>query len=199
MAAVFEERSSGVFVVHGFATAHECAQWIAEAEHEGFASAPVTTARGAVHMPDVRNNARVMRDDRSLATELWHRLERLLPEYWSHREARVGGTYEACGLNERIRFYRYEPGERFAIHRDGVFARDDGSGERSMLTFLLYLNDGFEGGHTAILEPGQQSQVIEPIEGMLCCFEHRLLHEGTTLVDGRKYVLRSDVMYHPIE
>ena len=48
------------------------------------------------------------------------------------------------GANERFRCYRYKPGQKFAAHYDGAFERDET--ERSLLTFMVYLNDDFEGG-----------------------------------------------------
>jgi hypothetical protein len=48
------------------------------------------------------------------------------------------------GLNERFRFYRYDPGQHFAPHMDGCYQR--ANGEESQFTFLVYLNDGFVGG-----------------------------------------------------
>ena len=92
------------------------------------------------------------------------------------------------GLNERFRFYRYDPGEQFAPHTDGCFRRDNG--EESLLTFMIYLNEGCEGGETNFGEVR-----IVPKTGMTLIFDHYLLHEGAAVVSGRKYVLRSDVMY----
>ncbi len=47
-----------------------------------------------------------------------------------------------AGLNERLRLYRYDVGQKFDWHRDGCFERDNG--ERSQFTFMIYLNDDFE-------------------------------------------------------
>lgn len=193
----FQQVSRNVFAIHEFASQDECERWIAQAEIEGFDAAPVTTRQGPVSMPDVRNNTRVMRDDPALTGELWARLKGMMTEPWldvPYKDERFG----PCGLNERLRFYRYDAGERFAMHRDGYFAREDGSGERSMLTVLLYLNEGFEGGETVIFESGQSFEV-KPRQGLLLCFAHRLLHEGVAIISGRKYVLRTDVMYHPCD
>ena len=41
---------------------------------------------------------------------------------------------------------RYTPGQRFSWHADAPFARENG--ELSLLTFMIYLNDGYEGGAT---------------------------------------------------
>jgi hypothetical protein len=32
---------------------------------------------------------------------------------------------------------------------------------------------------------------------MVLVFEHQLLHEGSELIKGRKYTVRTDVMYRP--
>lgn len=37
--------------------------------------------------------------------------------------------------------------------------------------------------------------VIKPEQGTALLFEHHLLHEGSEIVCGRKYVIGSDVMY----
>jgi hypothetical protein len=39
--------------------------------------------------------------------------------------------------------------------------------------------------------------VVTPAKGMALLFRHELFHEGSALAKGRKYVLRSDVMYNP--
>jgi hypothetical protein len=91
-----------------------------------------------------------------------------------------------------FRFYRYDPGQRFAPHMDGCFQR--ANGEQSQFTFLVYLNDGFEGGATAFRE-SRASLPVTPERGKALVFYHRQLHEGLPVVRGRKYVLRTDVMY----
>jgi hypothetical protein len=68
------------------------------------------------------------------------------------------------------------------------------NGEQSQLTFLVYLNDGFEGGATAF-HAGRASLLVRPERGKALVFYHRQLHEGTPVARGRKYVLRADVMY----
>ena len=49
-----------------------------------------------------------------------------------------------------------------------------------------------EGGETSFLELGE---AIEPRTGNALLFQHPLLHEGSVLRAGLKYVLRTDVMY----
>jgi predicted 2-oxoglutarate/Fe(II)-dependent dioxygenase YbiX len=162
--------------------AAECEAAIARTEQMGFAAAPITTAAGFVMRPDIRNNERVMFDDVELAGALFARIRDAVP-------GRLRGR-RAVGVNERFRCYRYTPGQRFAPHYDGAFERS--GHERSELTFMIYLNDGFTGGQTTFHEFGVE---VQPRRGAALLFQHRLLHEGATVRSGVKYVLRSDVMY----
>jgi hypothetical protein len=165
-----------------FATAAECCALIDRIAAMGPTVAPITTAAGAIMRPDVRNNARVMFDDVALATRLFDRLSPHLPATLCGRRP--------VGLNERFRGYRYTPGQRFAPHYDGAFVRD--AAEASLLTFLLYLDDGCRGGATAFLD---HDRAVPPRAGRAVWFQHALLHEGAEVTAGVKHVLRSDVMY----
>ena len=135
---------------------------------------------------EVRNNDRVMLDDVELAERLWKKLQPFCPPYVMF--------HPVVGLNERVRFYRYEKGQRFRWHMDGSYRRQNG--EHSRLTFMVYLNDGFEGGETLF-----QDTTVEPERGMALVFAHGYLHEGGEVFAGRKYVLRTDIMFaaEPVE
>jgi prolyl 4-hydroxylase len=173
-----------VFLIHDFLSAEECTAHIAATEALGYRDAPITTSFGFQMRKDIRNNERVMFDDVDLADRLYERVRPLLPP--------TLGRSVLCGLNERFRFYRYTPGQRFAPHYDGCFTRDNG--EESLLTFMVYLNDDFEGGTTNFLEESPRL-MVKPERGMALLFNHWQLHEGAAVVSGQKYVLRTDVMY----
>jgi prolyl 4-hydroxylase len=57
---------------------------------------------------------------------------------------------------------------------------------------MVYLNEEFTGGATAFHDFHLE---VAPRTGMALIFQHLVLHEGCELIDGTKYVLRSDVMY----
>jgi prolyl 4-hydroxylase len=175
-----------VWTIADFLSAGECALFISASEEAGYADAPITTTRGFVMRPDVRNNTRVIWDDRPLAAKLWARLAPLVADPLGH------GKLKPIGLNERFRFYRYEPGQRFAPHFDGSYRR--ANGEESYVTLLLYLNSGCEGGQTRIEGPDDTLE-IQPETGLALLFQHRLLHEGAPVTSGVKYVLRTDIMF----
>jgi prolyl 4-hydroxylase len=129
---------------------------------------------------EVRNNQRILLTDQALAEELWFKLKELMPQ-------RLGNSL-AIGLNELFRIYKYEPGQLFKKHRDQSFMRNES--EASYFTFMIYLNDDFEGGDTTF-----NSITIKPATGTALIFFHDLEHEGSVLTSGVKYVLRTDVMY----
>ena len=182
-----------LFTLPDFLSPPECAELVALAERRGFEPAPITTSAGFVMMPDVRNNTRVMVDDFEHARALW---ERLRP----HIGARAG--WEPVGLNERLRFYRYDPSQAFRWHYDGRYRRS--ATEESALTFMIYLNDDFTGGETEIERATWTRhrcdvESVVPRTGMALVFAHRLRHQGAPVEQGRKYVLRSDVMFRRVD
>lgn len=187
--------SEDVFTVDGLLSPEECRQYIARFEDDGFEDAPIMTAGGPVVFHDVRNNQRVMFDDLDLAAHLWERVAEYVPPTIQRRR-----SYRACGLNERFRAYRYDLGQKFEWHIDGCYERDNG--EKSFWTVLFYLNGGYKGGETSFddaysdesFEPFQ----VVPTEGQALFFRHEVHHKGEPVVSGRKYVLRSDVMYRPV-
>lgn len=179
-----------IFTIDNIISPQECAEYIALTENIGYTDAPITTSRGFEIRPDIRNNERVILDDPQRAFDLWQRVSNYIPN--------IIGRWQAVGLNERFRFYRYDPGQRFAIHHDGSYRRSNG--EESLLSFMIYLNQGFAGGETRFHLDRRYyehlpSITVVPVTGMALCFVHELVHEGTPVDQGRKYVLRSDVMY----
>lgn len=175
-----------IFVLPDFLTPQECEAHIAASEGSGYDEAPITTARGFVMRKDIRDNLRVMVDDVALARALFERARPFLP-------ARIG-NWRLLGLNERLRYYRYDVGQTFRPHYDGSFDRSRTEG--SYLTFMVYLNDGFTGGATVFYHDDMEHRIsVVPQQGMALVFEHQQLHEGAPVESGRKYVLRTDVMY----
>jgi prolyl 4-hydroxylase len=170
-----------IATIDGLLSAAECEQWIAWAEGIGFHAAALVAQHGITWDDRVRNNERVMVDDAERAELLFARLPTTLPRYRG---------WAAVGCNERIRVYRYGPGQRFRKHRDSHFKRP--GGERSRLTLLVYLNEGYQGGQTWF-----ERATVQPKQGMALLFDHDQDHAGVAVDTGVKYVVRTDVMYYP--
>ncbi|WP_212006169.1 2OG-Fe(II) oxygenase [Chitinophaga sp. HK235] len=171
-----------IFTISNFLSVAECEELITRSEAMGYEEATVDVGNGVQRMiKGVRNNERVLYKDPAYATFMWERLKTFAPEGTDNRSA--------CGLNELFRFYKYSPGQRFKMHKDGSFERN--RFEASQYTFMIYLNEGYTGGST-VFKSGEE---ILPQTGMALVFYHPLLHEGTLLTEGTKYVLRTDIMY----
>ena len=147
----------------------------------------------------------------TLLSPLFERVKPLLPPILS-------GT-RLVGLNARWRCFRYTPGVCYRPHIDGAwpgsgldhtsgaFVEDVHDGRvYSRLTFLIYLNAGFDGGGTTFFLPGEveghiDAWGVEPCAGACLVFPHgdatgSLVHEGSCVAPGGvKYVIRSDVLY----
>ena len=142
---------------------------------------------------------------------LWDRISPYVPSSINGRLVR--------GINRRFRVYRYVPGAEYRCHIDGAwppsgilpddtYVYDSSPEDRkqsSMYTFLLYLNDEFEGGETTFFMPAAREGTlnaypVRPVMGSVAIFPHgeangALLHEGTGVRYGAKYIIRTDVEY----
>lgn len=174
------KHTNNIFTIDNFWTKQECEDFIIMSETIGYTPATVTTEKGQKLVNEVRNNNRVIFNDDQLADKIWQELKSFAPSQF--------GNSKAIGLNELFRFYKYQVGQQFKKHRDQSFIRNDI--EASYFTFLIYLNDNYEGGETTF-----NDFVIQPKQGTALIFQHDLEHEGSSVKQGIKYVLRTDIMY----
>ncbi|KAG2493296.1 hypothetical protein HYH03_008432 [Edaphochlamys debaryana] len=221
----------GAFCLVGALSRHECAQIIACAEEMGYTVDPdyvmsASARAGAAGAGVSAHNASAARNggsgggergaagcvwlaDESLQGPLYERVAHLLPQ-------RLCGG-DLAGLNCRWRLYRYDKGSVYRPHVDGAWPGSgikdgkyefDAFGDRwSRLTFLVYLNDGFEGGCTTYYTPAQpgsgaclEAHSVKPVCGNIMVFPHgdtmgSLVHEGAAVTSGSKYVIRTEVLY----
>lgn len=176
--------SNIIWTIDNFLSKAECEDLIWFSEHQGYEEAKVSLRSGPKMMKGLRNNYRLMYRDEKLAERYWKKLIEFCPDKIE--------DYQAIGLNEQFRFYKYESTQRFKRHIDGRFKRNEQ--EESRITFMIYLNNDFSGGETKFDEVTIQAKT-----GTALCFIHEQKHEGCPVIDGTKYVLRSDVMYRKID
>jgi hypothetical protein len=154
---------------------------------------------------------------------LWERIKDRATEPIAHF-AKRDGHGPPLGLNNRLRVLHYSNNDHFVPHFDLVVA-DDNQQTHSLLTVLVYLNDGdgadFQGGETLFLDQQNVTKGgvgITPRAGRVVLFEHELFHAGSLLkhnnaadnaeestssssfhgnrkYHGSKYVMRTDVMF----
>ncbi|KAN0110560.1 hypothetical protein V8E51_006947 [Hyaloscypha variabilis] len=184
---------------------------------------PLVTTPGKPKKGDaVRVNDRFQINDEEFARRLWDETglrglilgdgegevedeERMIE---SERRELWGG--EVVGLNPSIRIYRYSKGQFFDCHYDESNHLSFGKVPvKTTWTLLLYLTSpatGCQGGETVfypdeIVIPGKKKVVEEPIvvgleTGMVLLHKHGndcMLHEGKEVIDGEKWVIRTDL------
>ena len=170
----------GVFTIENFLSEEECDKLIEFSENKGYKAAKVNIDGAQKLFTMVRNNERILHKDIEMANSYWDKLK-------SYCSNKIGNSLP-IGLNELFRFYKYTKDQRFKKHKDGSYIRNEF--EFSLMTFMIYLNDDFEGGKTTFNE-----FEINPKKGTALIFLHDLKHEGQSITSGTKYVLRSDIMY----
>lgn len=173
----------------------------------------------AVSLPrEIRHNDNVVWiTDEQTDGIIWQRLAHLF-----NQDLEIFGGKRPLGLNARFRFYRYGQDDFFKFHSDGAWPGSRVvNGELvtnaypdrySMMTFLIYLNEDYEGGATRFLvnadQPGQpatrHSRIkevdIRTAAGGVLCFPHGMhplhcIHSGEKVLKGSKYIIRSDVLF----
>ncbi len=178
-----------VFEVPHFETPAFCDHTLSRANSLGFEAATITSEKGTNVIPGIRNNDRVVFDDKDLAAQLWLKAQSYFTDPFK--------GFTAVCLNERFRIYRYRPGQFFDWHQDGEYVGADGL--VSKFTMMIYLSDACGGGGTTFADV-LSSHVfsdfsVYPEVGKCLFFHHPISHRGDDLISGEKYVLRTDVMF----
>mmetsp|Transcript_31008 Transcript_31008/g.52997 ORF Transcript_31008/g.52997 Transcript_31008/m.52997 type:complete len:280 (+) Transcript_31008:117-956(+) len=215
-------------VLHNLLTPDECANLIRRVEDEGFDDALVQGPDGKqILRQDIRSCGRCIIDDVGLADALYIRIfnalrgteleKKIMHAPWVAAKAKkstgrkisddcssvesVESSITAVGLNERMRFLKYDPGHFFAPHNDLRYVRGpdcgEKAGETSHITVQLYLNEKFKGGSTRFLG-GKRYYDVKPKIGSVLLFDHDLLHQGSRVLGGIKYSVRTDIMFTPL-
>ncbi|XP_060571032.1 uncharacterized protein LOC132729314 [Ruditapes philippinarum] len=205
------------FLLHNILSDDECRYFIDEGERLGF-----ETIRGV--RDDYRSCKRITIDSKELSAVLWSRIKSYVHDitvsdnphslHIHGSPSLMKGTWKPIGLNNIFRLCRYFPGGHFAPHFDGHY--DASPSERSLKTFMLYLNGDFSGGATNFVDESQtlyKDEVtgkycaeeknilcsVQPEAGLGILFNHHRLHEGAQLKDGVKYILRTDIMFKNVD
>jgi hypothetical protein len=176
-----------VLVVPGVFTPEECHAWISEIESHEMEQAAITVDGEQVVDSDVRQCKRWMDDNEERTRNLWGRVKEYVETYEAEDAV-------AVGLNTRLRCLKYEPGDFFMPHYDGMHEQGE---EFSLLSLIVYLNDTFEGGETVFLDENRSGSTVvyQPRQGSILLMEQSILHEGVTPKAGTKYIVRTDVMF----
>ncbi|MFC9825147.1 2OG-Fe(II) oxygenase [Streptomyces erythrochromogenes] len=163
---------------------------------------------------------RATADSKALAAEFYRRLRTFVPfEVGSGDPTDSDGRpWKPSAVNPRMRFITYERGGLLVPHYDSPYFAPDG--RRTLLTVVVYLSYDAVGGETRFIadkqndlpfaqrdfsdwprlaEPEEILSTHRPEPGDALLFWHRTLHDSAPIVQGAKTILRTDVLYEPID
>uniref|UniRef100_A0A7S4U9E0 Fe2OG dioxygenase domain-containing protein n=1 Tax=Guillardia theta TaxID=55529 RepID=A0A7S4U9E0_GUITH len=198
----------GAMLLHDVLSREECAKAIILSEAMGYQEHDLlkNTHAAVTWVADLENVIR----------PLFLRCKPFLPSILDN--LRGGAARQLRGLNARLRCYRYQPDghQTFRLHRDDSFPMSSldrhhgdrlvwdvsGGSESSVLTFLLYLSDDFEGGHTSFV-PRHKEQQLPVVDGVCMAEEDTELvavkpRAGSVLVFYQTCSLDGDSEAHPM-
>jgi len=134
-----------------------------------------------------RKYYRVQFQDKELANKLYEMVKSYIPK----KIKKI-----SVGMNSFIRLSKYEPGQFFGIHKDGINFDQENKKNMSYATLNIFLNDDFEGGETIFYENDKKTLTMKckPKSGRGSFFYSQQFHEGAKLTKGYKYLLRTDLM-----
>ncbi|XP_033126153.1 uncharacterized protein LOC117124130 [Anneissia japonica] len=181
----FKKGEKLAFYLDNVFTKEEYDEWIQLAEDKGFQVAKINSGTSEYLVSNYRKGHRCIIDSFEMRDKVWEKIAMFIPTNFK--------THDVVGLNERFRFLRYDKGDFFKPHFDGSYVRENGK-EETFITIQIYLNEGFSGGSTTFLSNDKRVECVPKI-GRVLVFEHHLLHEGSELFSGRKYAIRSDILY----
>lgn len=203
---------SAVFVAKNFLDQHECNSWIQFAENVGFESLCSAQTREYAH----RECGRISRTDWEMADMLYQRMKPIVQQIAEQIDiSHMDETYAPLTCNGNLRLYRYNKNMSFGRHFDGSQLISRFKGAYTEITVLIYLSD-CSGGATRFHLPtsskkkkSTRSKVEEsegiafvPEAGAILLHIHGdrcLEHEADPVIDGVKYILRTDIVYAPTQ
>jgi hypothetical protein len=208
---------SAVFVARNFMDPKECQAWIQFAEDRlGFEPMCNPETREYAH----RECGRISHTDWDMSDKLYQRMKPIVEEMVQQQQVNIthkDATYAPRTCNGKLRLYRYNKHMSFGKHFDGSEKIPRYQGGKTEITVLVYLSS-CQGGATRFYLPSDNNgsntkkkkknsnnddgisfvpeagTVLLHIHGDRC-----LEHEADPVLDGVKYVLRTDIVFAPAQ
>lgn len=137
---------------------------------------------------------------KEFAKEIYKRISQHLPEYFVDD---FGDKWHPRYCNPRIRITRYEKDCFFDWHHDGYIDLNETHRTMASVTIILNSVPKENGGATIILDGEDKSHIlhVQPVAGNAFMIDITTgpEHKGDVLLDGEKYIMRTDVVCELIE
>ncbi|MEU9714886.1 2OG-Fe(II) oxygenase [Streptomyces sp. NPDC047976] len=207
-------------VIRQFLTPAEVEVFAAELAAQRFVPVGLDGVAANYAEGDPVGHLRATAESKTLAAEFYRRLRTFLSfEVGSDDPTDSDGRpWKPTAVNPRMRFITYERDGLLVPHYDSPYFAPDG--RRTLLTVVVYLSYEAVGGETRFIADKQNDlpfvqrdfsdwpRLAKPEEilsshrpepGDALLFWHRTLHDSAPLLEGTKTILRTDVLYEPID
>jgi len=207
---------SAVFLARNFLSESECKAWIKHAEEEiGFERLDSPQTREYAQ----RECGRIQQNDWTMSAALFERMKPIVLKIANQVVvSNFDPSYAPVACNGNIRIYKYERNMSFGRHYDGSNRIDRFLGGNTEITVLIYLSS-CGGGATRFHLPHASSSATKgrkrkskgtgggtdnqevafvPAAGAILLHMHGdrcLEHEADPVLEGVKYILRTDIVY----
>lgn len=188
-----------IAVVERFATADECQWLIGRAGSGGLQRAKVYRSSSTAQVAETRTN-------REMSFTIFN--ADVVVSLIRDRIAAASGA--AVTHFEIPKLLHYSPGEQFALHADFIesktpeLARELATRGQRAATFLIYLNDGYEGGATQFprldwqYRGGRGDALLFSNVDAADAPDYDTLHAGMPPASGEKWVLSQWIRTRPV-
>ena len=211
-----------IITIDNILSREECQKIISACEEKGWnKSAPSGGGHGRTGREDPRTNSFCVLFDEKIANSIWEKVKNhlepdlaFLGENVYFNSITKGAEWKPSFVYEKLRIYKYNPGDAFPEHIDYKVKRNrEDSVQQSFMSLLVYLNDDFENGetgywpnhsgiHCRFLRDVEKQHfkkdhqiLIKPKLGMCVVQDQNILHEGLPPAKGIKYLLRTDIIH----
>ena len=196
----FEEMLAGIKTIPNLLSTEECFELIGVLEAQGFEELD------AAYSKSERDNKRIIKVDPHLAAKIFVRLKPHLAPTLDighhsktlHHHRLLHGKWRLKGLSPKLRFYRYDKGNKFKRHTD-FSDHPNALTHRGFQTLLIYLNNVKKGGATQFFVHNGQNMNVEwsitPETGLGAVFHQNMVHSGQVVETPPKYCIRTNIEY----
>ena len=186
------------FILKNLLSRDECQHFINQAD--GLHMERLDPNKGSF----ARKADRVEVRSKDVASWLYDRIHPYLKDVETVPNRRIEkGKWQATGLNDEIRLIRYSTNDFFLPHHDGYVQKT--KYYQSLMTVMVYLNEDFDGGETRFFDESQRhyeaaslsklKYSYKPRMGDAMIFYSQHTHDGSELIRGKKYILRTEIMF----
>jgi prolyl 4-hydroxylase len=207
-----------ILAIKNVLTLEECKSYIELSEKKGYKPATLQLTENKnsqeIIATDIRNHDRVIIENSEISELLWNRIKDNFPNNFKIIKELVPSNdnkmseecdFIAVGVSNYFRFYRYNVGQRFVRHFDGyeygsmIYTKNLSNQPNvptPKLSILIYLNEEFQGGKTTFFNSkGKEIVAVTPQTGKVLIYNYQILHEGSLVSEGLKYIMRSDILF----